>query len=277
MEHSPCAGRGHATNHPSRSAAGSHEATRTDPAPIDTSASSTNEGAPEVYRNDERRAPGAYPPDYWVLGVHAALWADGIHARQGTGATGWKDLSGLLIRGFRVRVPGGVPDNTAGHSSFSIFGDSSRQVYRTPRCAPQARDCSGTRYTRLLRRSDDGQPNQLRRRAGPEDPPATRRSGAPRRSDADRFGVASEGQTGCPVPSGRKREGQGGNALLAISMYTAPGGLRQDRGRAAQSTVRGQNPSDGSGELMEGHAVVIAGGGPTGLVLAGEHPFAKGR
>ena len=64
---------------------------------------------------------------------------------------------------------------------------------------------------------------------------------------------------------------------LPHSMYTAPGGLRQDRGRAAQSTVRGQNPSDGRGEMMEGHAVVIAGRGPTGLVLAAERPFARGR
>src|SRR4029450_8645237 len=60
-------------------------------------------------------------------------------------------------------------------------------------------------------------------------------------------------------------------------MYTAPGGLRQDRGRAAQSTVRGQNLTDGSGEMMQGQAVVIARRGPTGLVLAGERPFARGR
>ena len=92
-----------------------------------------------------------------------------------------------------------------------------------------------------------------------------------------RFGVASESQTGCPVPSGRKENGKEVTHSLPFSMYTAPGGLRQGRGRAAQSTVRGQNPTDGSGELMEGHAVVIAGGGPTGPVLAGEHPFARGR
>src|SRR3954447_10036072 len=36
-----------------------------------------------------------------------------------------------------------------------------------------------------------------------------------------------------------------------VQIYTLPGGLRQDRGRAAQSTVRGQNSSDESGELME--------------------------
>jgi hypothetical protein len=78
-------------------------------------------------------------------------------------------------------------------------------------------------------------------------------------------------------PQRTKREGQGGNALLAtLNVYRA-GGLRQDRGRAAQSTVRGQNPTDGSGEMMQGRAVVIAGRGPTGLVLAGERPFARGR
>ncbi len=61
----------HLASHPGRSAAGSHEATRTDPhrhVRFDH-----QQGAPEVYRNDEIRAPGAYPPDYWVLSVHAAL------------------------------------------------------------------------------------------------------------------------------------------------------------------------------------------------------------
>ena len=80
-----------------------------------------------------------------------------------------------------------------------------------------------------------------------------------------------------PSPANEKEKGKEVTRPLPYSMYTAPGGLRQDRGRAAQSTVRGQNPSDGSGELMEGPSVVIAGGGPTGLVLAGEHPFVKGR
>ena len=92
-----------------------------------------------------------------------------------------------------------------------------------------------------------------------------------------RFGVASESQTGCPSPADEKEKGKELTHSLPHSMYTAPGGLRQDRGRAAQSTVRGQNPTDGSGELMQGHAVVIAGPGPTGLVLAGERPFARGR
>jgi hypothetical protein len=78
-------------------------------------------------------------------------------------------------------------------------------------------------------------------------------------------------------PQRTKEKGKEVTHSLPHSMYTAPGGLRQDRGRAAQSTVRGQNPTDGGGEMMQGHAVVIAGRGPTGLVLAGERPFARGR
>jgi hypothetical protein len=92
-----------------------------------------------------------------------------------------------------------------------------------------------------------------------------------------RFGVASESQTGCPSPADEKEKGKEVTHSLPLSMYTAPGGLRQGRGRAAQSTVRGQNPTDGRGEMMQGHAVVIAGRGPTGLLLAGERPFATGR
>ena len=48
--------------------------------------------------------------------------------------------------------------------------------------------------------------------------------------------------TGCPVPSGRKEKENGKEVSHSspFSMYTAPGGLRQGRGRAAQSTVRGQ-------------------------------------
>ena len=78
-------------------------------------------------------------------------------------------------------------------------------------------------------------------------------------------------------PQRTKEKGKEVTHSLPLSMYTAPGGLRQDQGRAAQSTVRGQNPTDGSGEMMQGHAVVVAGRGPTGLVLAGERPFARGR
>ena len=52
----------------------------------------------------------AYPQDYWALWVLSALWAQEIHARQGTG-NDWVDERERtlnLIRGFRVRVPGGV-------------------------------------------------------------------------------------------------------------------------------------------------------------------------
>src|SRR5256885_8922782 len=58
-----------------------------------------------------------------------------------------------------------------------------------------------------------------------------------------------------PSPADEKEKGKEVTRPLPCLTYTAPGGLRQDRGRAAQSTVRGQNPSDGSGELMAGHAV----------------------
>src|SRR4029434_1962822 len=49
-------------------------------------------------------------------------------------------------------------------------------------------------------------------------------------------------------PSGRKEKGKEVTHSLPLSMYTASVGLRQDRGRAAQSTVRGQNHTDGSDE-----------------------------
>src|ERR1700689_1427390 len=50
--------------------------------------------------------------------------------------------------------------------------------------------------------------------------------------------------------------------------YYAPGGLRQDPGHAASSSAEAQQPTKGG--AMKEHAVVIAGGGPTGLMLAGE-------
>ncbi len=50
---------------------------------------------------------------------------------------------------------------------------------------------------------------------------------------------------------------------MPLSDYRAQGGLRQDPGRAAESPA------------MTEHAVVIAGGGPTGLMLAGELALAE--
>src|SRR6202035_4085517 len=50
--------------------------------------------------------------------------------------------------------------------------------------------------------------------------------------------------------------------------YYAPGGLRQDPGHAASSSAEAQEPTRGA--TMKEHAVVIAGGGPTGMMLAGE-------
>ena len=45
---------------------------------------------------------------YFTLWVLSVLWSEEEHAAQGTGGTGRTIGSGLLICGFRVRVPGGV-------------------------------------------------------------------------------------------------------------------------------------------------------------------------
>ena len=59
-----------------------------------------------------------------------------------------------------------------------------------------------------------------------------------------------------------------------LPIYRREGGLRQAPGRAAQCPAAGQNLTDmGVAKMrvaMTEHAVVIAGGGPTGLMLAGE-------
>src|SRR6266508_2756741 len=73
-----------------------------------------------------------------------------------------------------------------------------------------------------------------------------------------------------------------------LPIYTARGGLRQDPGRAAQSLAGARTYGNGNSQmrvllstytagawLMTEHAVVIAGGGPTGLMLAGELALAK--
>src|SRR5438094_5608480 len=56
---------------------------------------------------------------------------------------------------------------------------------------------------------------------------------------------------------------------LPLSTYSAPGGLRQDPGRAAEFRAETRTYGD-RGWRMADHAVVVAGGGPTGLMLAGE-------
>src|SRR5246127_4991347 len=61
---------------------------------------------------------------------------------------------------------------------------------------------------------------------------------------------------------------------VPLLTYSAPRGLRQDPGHAAKSL--GEAKTQGAGgyevgvEPMVDHAVVVAGGGPTGLMLAGE-------
>ena len=62
---------------------------------------------------------------------------------------------------------------------------------------------------------------------------------------------------------------------LPLSTYSAPGGLRQGPGDAAQSLAEADFRSyRGVAECCRysnvDHAVLIAGGGPTGLMLAGE-------
>src|SRR4029077_4183902 len=50
--------------------------------------------------------------------------------------------------------------------------------------------------------------------------------------------------------------------------YYEPGGLRQDPGHAASSSAEAQETTKGG--TMTEYAVVVVGGGPTGLMLAGE-------
>ena len=62
---------------------------------------------PRERRIDWIGTGGAYPWDHWALPALPALPADGGSARQGTRWARWSNGSGLLIRGFRIRVPGG--------------------------------------------------------------------------------------------------------------------------------------------------------------------------
>jgi 3-(3-hydroxy-phenyl)propionate hydroxylase len=70
----------------------------------------------------------------------------------------------------------------------------------------------------------------------------------------------------------RKKERR--NNSVPLSIYSVPGGLRQDPGHAAKSLGEAKTQEAGgyqvSVEPISDHAVIVAGGGPTGLMLAAE-------
>ena len=72
------------------------------------------------------------------------------------------------------------------------------------------------------------------------------------------------------------RAGQGkGSNYSPLSMYRAPGACSKAPRRCAESPFRTRGEEERRGWRMDKHAVVIAGGGPTGMMLAAELALAK--
>src|ERR1700685_2492725 len=76
-------------------------------------------------------------------------------------------------------------------------------------------------------------------------------------------------------PSGADKKGTENSSSVPLSIYSGPGGLPQDPGRAAKSLAEAKTGMNwGLGKMRAepkyDHAVVVAGAGPTGLMLGCE-------
>src|SRR5262245_39583455 len=105
-----------------------------------------------------------------------------------------------------------------------------------------------------------------RHRTGPDpdEVPRRRRTGLVRDDQTDLVRPVVDGADQPRHPYPQNNEGKEENSLPP-STYTAPPGLRQGPGRGAQSSAERKNRHT-MGEGM--FDVIIAGGGPTGMMLA---------